>query len=142
MSISALHSLFNGHLAIFAAGQSPALQVAWENREFTPSKGVVYLRPRLLPATPRAAGLGADAQDAQPGIYQIDVMGLQRDGWKSVAVLADKLRAAFYRGLRLNAAGENTTIMVQSAAVGPAMSEDTRYKVPVSVNFIAYMEAE
>lgn len=142
MSIAALHSLLNGHLATFAAAQSPTLSVAWENRDFKPSPNAVYLRPRLLPATPRAAGLGSDAQDAQPGIYQIDVMGLQGKGWASVAAIADNLRAAFSRGLRLSATGENSTVMVQSVAVGPAMIEDTRYKVPVSVNFIAYMEAE
>lgn len=142
MTTAAIQSLLNAKLATFAAAQSPALAVAYENKDFTPPQAAPYLRAHLLLGTPRAAGLGQNAQDYQRGIFQVDVLALPSGGWGPAHTIADRLRTAFARGLRLTGAGATagTEIVCASVSVGPAMNEDTRYKLPVSVNFYAYID--
>lgn len=143
MTTSAIQSLLNAKLKTFAAAQSPALSVAYENKDFAPPQAAPYLRATLLLATPRAAALGQDAQDYQRGVFQVDVMALPDKGWGPAYALADLLRTAFKRGQRLeglvSTPNAGTTIVCESVAVGPAMNEDTRYKLPVSITFYAYM---
>lgn len=138
MSLSVVAALLNDHLSDFALAQTPALAVAWENRTFLPPASAAYLRPHLLPASVRAAALGAAAPDLQGGIFQVDVMGKQGVGWGAVMAVVDALRGHFSRGLRLT--GTGVDLLVERAQVGPPMIEDTRYKVPVSIYFSAYME--
>ena len=141
MTTSAIQSLLNAKLKTFAAAQSPALAVAYENKDFAPPQAAPYLRATLLLATPHAAGCGDAAQDYQRGVFQVDVMALPDKGWGPAYALADLLRTAFKRGQRLTGTGANagTDIVCESVAVGPAMNEDTRYKLPVSITFYAYM---
>lgn len=141
MSASAIQSLLNAKLATFAAAQTPALAVAYENKDFTPPSTAAYLRAHLLLATPQAAALGRDARDFQPGVFQVDVLALANKGWGPAYAVADALRTAFARGLRVITTDGKTEVLCKSVAVGPAMIEDARYKLPVSVNFEAYMEA-
>ena len=142
MTIAAIQSLLNAKLSTFAAAQSPALTVAYENKDYTPATPAVpYLRCFLLPATPQAAGLGTMAQDYIRGIYQIDILGLPNTGWAAATAIADKLRTHFKRGTRLVGAGAyaGTEVACESVGVMPAMMEDTRYKVSVDITFYAYM---
>lgn len=135
MSFSQLKSLLNGHLHAFAVDHGYA--VAWENRRFVPPKSAVYLRPHLLTGEQRAAALGPMAEDFQPGIFQVDVLVPQLSGWGDVYGIGDLLRRHFRRGLHLM--GEETAVTIRSVSAGPAMVEDTRYKLPISINFHAYM---
>ena len=141
MTTTAIQSVFNAKLRTFADAQTPKLSIATENLDFTPTQGAVYLRPYLLLATPRAAALGVDAPDYQRGIYQVDIMALKGGGWGAAYAIADKLNTALKRGSRLISTGTlaGTTVVVESVAIGPAMVEDTRYKIPVSITFYAYM---
>ena len=142
MTIAAIQSLLNAKLSTFAAAQSPALTVAYENKDYTPATpAVLYLRSFILPATPRADGLGTSAKDVVRGIYQIDIMSLPNTGWAAATAIADKLRTHFSRGLVLVGSGTHagTSIRIESAGVIPAMMEDTRYKVSVDITFEAYM---
>lgn len=141
MTTAAIQSMLNAKLQAFAAAQSPSLAVAYENKGFCPPQAATYLRASLLLATPRAAALGVAAPDLQRGIFQVDVLALPNKGWSAAYTLADLLRTAFRRGQRLTGTGANTgtEIVCESVAVGPAMNEDTRYKLPVSITFYAYM---
>lgn len=136
MSFTTLENLFCARLAAFSTEQS--LEVAWENKTFTPPENDAYLEPTLMLATPRAAGLGSDAADYQRGVFQIDVCALKntrREGRR----IADLLRAKFPRGLKM--AGTDANITVESFAIGPPINGDTRYQLPASVTFYAYMDA-
>jgi hypothetical protein len=141
MSTAAIQSLLNANLAAFAKAQSPALAVAYENKDFAPPQSAPYLRAHLLLSTPVAAALGSSAQDYQRGVFQVDVLALPDKGWGGAYPLADSIRTAFKRGTRLTGAGAyaGTEVVCESVAVGPAMNEDTRYKLPVSITFYAYM---
>jgi len=138
MSWSTVAGLLDGHLSTFATAQS--LSVAWENRSFTPPDAA-YLRPHFLPATPRADGLGSEAQDLQRGVYQVDVLGLPGKGRGAVFGLGDALRAHFRRGMTLSSGTmTDARVVIEAAAMGPEMEEATRYKRPVSITFRAYMD--
>lgn len=144
MTIAAIQSLLNAKLATFAAAQSPALTVAYENKDYTPATPAVpYLRCFLLPATPQASALGLNALDRVRGIYQVDILGLPNTGWSAATAIGDKLRTHFKPGTQLVGAGAyaGTTVTCESVALSPAMTEDTRYKISVSITFYAYMTA-
>lgn len=138
MSMTSIKALLNQHLQTFAQAQSPAMSVAWENRRFSPPEGEPYLRAFLLPASPRAAALGVSAKDFQRGTFQVDVMALPGEGWNSAYTYADALRAHFLRGTTLQDSYVDLT--VEAAAVGPAIEDQGRFKLPVSINFYAYMD--
>lgn len=133
----AIMTAFNIALNTFATHEDVDLPVAWENVDFTPPQGP-YLRGFLLPATTVAAGLGTAAKNKHTGIYQIDVIFPAGQGWGGCAAMAEKVRNAFRRGEKLG----DGTILIVAASSGPAMREDGRYKIPVSVNYYAWLENE
>jgi hypothetical protein len=45
----------------------------------------------------------------------------------------------FKRGQALSNAGNTTRVVIRSGQTGPAMREDTKYVLPMSVTFRAYM---
>ncbi|SNS00320.1 Bacteriophage related protein of unknown function [Humidesulfovibrio mexicanus] len=137
MSQHLIYPLLAGRLKAFAAAQSPALPVAWTNTPFRPPCGGTYLREHLMLSTPRAAAVGDDAKDYQPGIYQIDIMSEAGKGLKPTSDVSKALKALFPRGLRLVAT--DVALTVKSVSVMPGATDDTRYKVPVSINFYAYV---
>lgn len=137
MSLTTLQGLLGSRLYDFATENG--LSVAWEGVEFQPEQDAAYLRPVLLPSEPRAAAVGATAADYIRGIYQIDVLGPAGNGWGEVYGIADELRAYFNRGLSLT--GDDSALTVEKSAPGPAIVEDSRFKVIVEVIFHAYMEA-
>lgn len=140
MSRTILLSLFEMKLSDFAKAQSPALAVAYENKKFMPPQSAPYLQPHLMLATPRAAALGTDADDYQRGIFQVDVMGLPNTG-RTPVLLAEDVAKEFKRGTRIIGTGLNagTTIVCESVTIPQGFNEDTRYKLPVSITFYAYM---
>ena len=68
----------------------------------------------------------------------MDIKAPQNSGWKMTSDVVDLLEACFFRGLKL--ANEDTRITIRNVSTGPALNEDTRYKVPVSINFYVYMD--
>jgi len=123
-------------LNTFAATQN--IQVAWENVNFTPPQDEPYLRGFLLPATTVAAGLGTSAYNKHSGVYQVDVIYPAGQGWGGCSSMAEKVRKNFKRGSSL----KSGAIIIESASTGPAMREDGRYKIPVSINYIGWLPNE
>ncbi len=126
---------FNGALHSFATTEE--IPVSWENVDFTPPSGP-YLRGFLLPATTVAAGLGTSAHNMHTGVYQIDVIYPAGQGWGDCASMAEKVRKNYKRGSSL----QSGAIIIENASTGPAMREDGRYKIPVSVNYRAWLANE
>ena len=135
MSTSVVNTLLNTQLSSFATANS--LTVAWENKNFKPSHGATYLRPHLMLAKPVSAGLGSAAPDIQRGVFQVDIMAPDDKGWGDSYALADLLRASFARGKRME--GTGVSLVCEAVAIGPGLADDTRYKLPVSITFYAYM---
>lgn len=143
MSWATVQGLLDGHLRDFAAAQTPATNVAWEGIKFSPPAKAHYLRPHFLPASLRMAALGVEAQDIQRGIYQVDIMDVPGSGRGNRVAVADALRAHFARGLKIEGEEYGPTgavVHIESTSIGPVMVDDTRFKLPVSIVFRAYMD--
>ena len=84
--------------ALDARTNSLSLPTAWENLEFTPTTGVLFLRPTLMPAYTEQAGLGANGLDEHGGIYQIDIIAPSANGKGTATIKADVIADHFKRG--------------------------------------------
>lgn len=135
MSWKAIHGALSARLKAFADAE--ILRVAWENRDFTPPE-TIYLREALLPASTRAAGLGSNAAQYSPGLYQVDVLAPVGKGHAPASRVVDGLVAHFSRGLILSTSGGIEVVIVKTYP-GPAIQEDARLKVPVTVDFYSYV---
>ena len=130
----AIVGLLNGHLNTLATTES--LVVKWEGQVADPTSGT-YLRPWLMLSPPRAAGLGTTASNYVRGIYQVDVL-TDLGSWGAAYTVADKISAQFKRGTKLTATDVDLTC--ESVATGPAMRQDAKYVLPVSITFYAYVQ--
>jgi hypothetical protein len=130
-----IRAAFNGSLSTFATSES--LDVAWENFDYTPTDDP-YLRPVLLPGQTQAAGCGPDAKNVHSGVYQVDVIYPTSAGWGDCSIMADKVVSHFKRGTKLS----DNRILVFGSSQGPAMPEGVRFKIPVSVTYMAWLDNE
>ena len=88
-------------------------------------------------ATPRAAALGTAASNLVRGTYQVDVV-TDLGGWGAAYTIADKIADHFKRSTRLTVTDVELTC--ESVATGPAMRQDAKYVLPVSITFYAYVQ--
>jgi hypothetical protein len=131
------HGLLSGLLNTFATAQS--LAVKWEGNPGDPSTDT-YLREWMLPGQFTGHHLGPNAPNAGPLIYQVDVVA-NMNGWGAAYGIAKLFFRSpyFYRGQALTNTGNTTRVVVRSGQIGPALREDTKYVLPMSVTFRAYM---
>lgn len=131
------HGLLSGLLNTFATAQS--LAVKWEGNPADPSASL-YLREWLLPGAFDGLYLGPAAPNAGPLVYQVDVVA-DMNGWGEAYGVAKLFFSSpyFYRGQSLTNTDNTTRVVVRSGQTGPAMREDTKYVLPMSVTFRAYM---
>jgi hypothetical protein len=131
------HGLLSGLLNTFATAQS--LAVKWEGTTADPSAST-YMREWMLPGQFTGHHLGPNAPNAGPLIYQVDVVSAIA-GWGAAYGIAKLFFSDpyFCRGQALSNAGITTRVVVRAGQVGPAMREDTKYVLPMSVTFRAYM---
>lgn len=131
------HGLLSGLLNTFATAQS--LAVKWEGNPADPSAST-YLREWMLPGQFTGHHLGHNAPNAGPLVYQVDVVA-NMTGWGAAYGVAKLFFSSpyFYRGQSLTNTNNTTRVVVRSGKAGPAMREDTKYVLPMSVTFRAYM---
>jgi hypothetical protein len=129
---ASIMAAFNSHLNTLATEES--IPVAWENVSFSPPAGP-YLRAFLLPALTVGAALGAEASNKHRGIFQVDCICPGGNGWGPCLVIAEQVRVQFKRGTRLM----DGNLIVESVSFGPGMMDGTRYKIPVSISYWAFL---
>jgi hypothetical protein len=111
--------------------------VAWPNTDYTPTTGELYLAAHLLPAEVVAAGVGKDAKNKVPGIWQVDVMAPIASGWSTYTTWVDTICGQFKRG---NSSTYNgTTVWFRKAYPSSRMIEGAWCKVPITINFYTYI---
>jgi len=110
--------------------------VAWENDAYKPIKGTLYLRPTLLPAPTTGATLGGTGTDEQVGIYQIDVVGDSGEGKNEAIVMADLIADQFKPVTELTHAA--VTVRCVTVSRGPALIQEDRYVIPVTVSYLSF----
>ena len=109
--------------------------VAWENKEFKPTKDTLYLRAFILPGETVGAAVGAAGSDEHVGIYQVDVLAAI-DGGKNAAVVMADLVADRFKPVTLLTSG-TTTVKCITVSRGPAYRDEGRYVIPVTVRYLS-----
>jgi hypothetical protein len=122
-------------LKTFAAAQSPVLRVAYTLVPFTPTATETYLADFHLPANPFNPDISIK-RTRFVGIYQVDVNGPAAGNPVTLRTLADAVATHFPRNLQLQGAGIVVRIDAVSA-VGPALPDTARTKIPVSIRYRA-----
>lgn len=110
--------------------------VAWPNTIFNPTKGVLYLRPSLLPVSSAQIGLGASGLDEHTGIYQVDVYAQAGKGRNEAETKADSVADHFKRGTDLVYNG--VTVRLGDTSRNEGLTVDDRFVISVSINYMAH----
>lgn len=131
MSEQFIMGAFNAAVAAFSTTNS--IGVAYENVDTSFGPSTPYLRASLVPATTRAAGCGTAAANRHNGEFQIDVFYPAGQGWGNCFAMAEKVRAAFKRGTKL----DSGKVVIRNASFGPSFTDDVRYRVVVSIAYYA-----
>lgn len=115
---------------------TPAHPIAWPNVSFTPPADSRYLRANELPSPTAGVSLAVDGANEYSGLFQIDVFGPLNTGSSAPKELAGAVVKHFKRGTRLDR--EGLRIDVMQASIGPALRDDPRWMVPVTVRYRAF----
>lgn len=132
MSQATIRAALEQRLATWATAN--ALPVAWENVAF-PEPVAVYARASVLPAPTTSDDLSG-AHRAFRGVFQVSIITPLGHGSAVALALADSLAAEFPVNLRLTA-DDVTVTVVSPASAASAVQTDTRYSVPVSMQYRA-----
>lgn len=107
--------------------------VAWENVAFTPTAGVAYIRPHLLPGEPVQAEIGTLGQNWHNGIYQISIYAPAGQGTATISALRDAIIDHFKRGTLLTYS--DITVQVVKAFSGPMLQETDWIHLPLTIRY-------
>ena len=127
--ISSIRAAFVTKLQTFTGLPS----VAWENVPFTPTAGVTYIAPFLLPGEPFQAEIGTAGINRHSGVYQISIFAPAGGGMAAINTLAGSLCDHFKRGTALSYGG--VTVTVQKAYQSPMQQETDRVHIPITIQF-------
>lgn len=110
--------------------------ISWPNAETRPGNTTLtqYIKPTLLLASTELYTL--NDYERIPGIYQVDIYGKLNRGVQQVYSIADEIKEHF-EGSRL-LVQDDTLVMIQGISMGPALREDSWYRVFVEINFICF----
>lgn len=132
MSLIPIRAVFEVALAAIPGGLD-ADSTVWENVD-KPSTGAPYQAAYLLPAEPDNPEMGDGY--IQRGIFQVNLFYPQGKGWLEISQQAERIRAAFPRGLALQNGSVIVTVLF-TPEVAPGRAEDDLYFMPVKVRWSA-----
>lgn len=112
--------------------------VAWENQNYSPTQGTLYLRPTIIPGDTLQAGLGDAGIDEHIGLYQVDVFAEAGVGKGAAVVMADTVADQFSRGTVLSLNGVDVRIVSTSRGVGTV--DGGWFIVPVTVSYQSFTQ--
>jgi len=118
------------NLNTFATDNS--IPVAWENIDYKPTVGTLFVRPTLLPADTAPIGISYISALDHLGVYQVDVIA-PLDGGKGQAILkADLLATAFPRGDLIY---NSKIVRIKSTSRSAGVRDGAYYIVSVIINY-------
>lgn len=118
---------------------SPLLPTQWENSAFTPPSSDPYQTVHLLPAepaNPSILGVAGSEMYRELGVMQVTLVYPAKGGAGSALSKAEAIRDWFPRGQSLSYGGL-TTIISRTPRIGPAMVQNDRYILPISISYFA-----
>lgn len=135
MSDAAIRAAIESRIGAWAAAQTPAIPVAWQNASFTPPTSR-YLRGFLMPADNDSRYMeGGDA--LRVGMYQIDVCVPPNTGPAAAEAIVAALEALFPTWLRLDAGNEDVVI-TRTVTPKPGAPQGTHYVVSCRLRYRLY----
>ncbi|MGZ5121030.1 MAG: phage tail terminator-like protein [Burkholderiales bacterium] len=132
MSDALVRAAFETRLAAWAAAQSPAIPVAWENSTFTPPTGR-YVRCYLIPAPTECETFNGEHR-RRMGVFQVSLCMSTGSGPAAANALAASLDATFPLSAPL-AQGNIKVFLLSPMSIAPAIQENDHYVVPVSCTY-------
>jgi len=109
-----------------------SISVAWENIDYQPVIGALFIRPTLLPSDTIAIGIGNTSAEDHIGIYQVDIIAPIDQGKGEAFTQADLLATHFARGeLTYNSA----KLQIKSVSRGSGSRDASWLIVPVFINY-------
>lgn len=118
---------------------TPLVPTHWENAAFTPPSDSPYQNVVLLPAepvNPSILGVAGSEMYREIGIMQVTLVYPAKGGAGTALAKAEAIRDWFPRGSSFSFGGV-TTVISRTPRIGPAMVQDDRYVLPVSVSYFA-----
>ena len=109
--------------------------VAWENAEYTPVEGTLYLRESFLPNIKDAVGVAHTSADDYEGLYQVSVMAGRGDRRFAAQEQARLISLHFPRGAEYTYNG--VTVKITGTRLASAITEDGWYQIPVTISWRA-----
>lgn len=134
MSDQLIRTLVESRLGTWAAGRSPALQVAWENVAFTPPSGF-YLRSFLLRGPTYSRDLAGDNR-RRFGVHQINIVGKTGAGSGAYESIAAELATLFPMNLRLTS-GAFWMQQTSPVRVRNGYPDEEAWVVPVDYEYMS-----
>jgi hypothetical protein len=125
-----ISAALDSNLNTFATANS--IVVAWENKDYQPVTGTLYLRPTLLPADTESIGLGNTSSEDHLGIYQVDVIAPIDKGKGQAITKADLVKTAFPKG---NLTYNGLKLRIRSVSRGSGSRDGAYYIVPVFISY-------
>lgn len=115
------------------------LPTQWENSAFTPPVDSAYQTVHLLPAepvNPSILGVAGSEMYREMGIMQVTLVYPARGGAGTALSKAEAIRDWFPRGASYSYGGI-TAVISRTPRIGPAMVQDDRYVLPISIPYFA-----
>jgi len=132
MTTQRITQLFETKLAVVASALN--LKIAMENIVFEPDKNI-YLRSHILPASTDVIDL-AGTMKVYKGVFQVDIVAPAGTGKTKAGNIADSIIEAFPNNLELSER-EFTVWIDGEPNRMRALSDSTRYLIPVSIDYRA-----
>lgn len=123
------------HAALNVKLDSLGLNTAWENKDFTPPEGDLWIRETYLPAEKRAAAIGTSSQNRHRGIYQVDVFRPSGEGSGEAEETVTAIENLFKRGTVISYSG--ITVKIESASRTSGREDKPWYMIPVFIRWRA-----
>ena len=109
--------------------------IAYENAEYTPVEGTLYLRESFLPNIKDAVGVAHTSADDYEGLYQVSVMDGRGDRRFDAQEQARLISLHFPRGAEYTYNG--VMVKITGTRLASAITEDGWYQIPVTISWRA-----
>lgn len=132
MSNGIVRAAIEGALAVWAAAQSPAIPVVFENMKYVPTVGARYIKGFLMPANtlnPSQGGLHKHYH----GMYQISVYVPEGVGPGAAETLTKAIEVLFKSPTTIVHSGRNVSINRTPAVARGMPVEGGFWMVPVTI---------
>jgi hypothetical protein len=109
--------------------------IAYENAEYDPVEGTLYLRESFLPNIKDAVGVAHTSADDYEGLYQVSVMAGRGDRRFDAQEQARLISLHFPRGAEYTYNG--VTVKITGTRLASGITEDGWYQIPVTISWRA-----